>query len=197
DHESLYQSKSLKTTENQLVDLIQITNSAIHSDYSPDILLGIISEAQTTTINQLLKVVQRKYTPTTLIPHKIDKAIYKDIWIPRCQNAANHNTTTLISQNPPIITSNPVTNTGEQKIKVKETSKRKLPEEYFANLDLLPTNLANLHLAVRDLFLITDRKCLKDLGKYRRKLSQYYEVKTISPNYFDLPPPKTRLPLAY
>ncbi|CAG8716828.1 9081_t:CDS:1, partial [Ambispora leptoticha] len=118
--------KHKSTTENQLVNLVQITNSAIHSDYPPDILLGITSEAQTTTINQLLKAVQRKHTPTTLILHKINKAIYKDIWIPRCQNAANHNTTLLTSQNPPTITSNPVTSTDEQKTKVKETSKRKV-----------------------------------------------------------------------
>ncbi|CAG8681450.1 13941_t:CDS:2 [Ambispora leptoticha] len=68
-----------------------------------------------------------------------------------------------------------------------------LPEKYFANLDLLPTNLANLHLAVRDLFPSTDRKCLRELDNYKRKLSQYYEVKTISPDYFDLPQPKVRL----
>ncbi|CAG8588099.1 14652_t:CDS:2 [Ambispora leptoticha] len=61
----------------------------------------------------------------------------------------------------------------------------------------LLTNLANLHPAVRDLFPITDRKCLRELDNYKRKLSQYYEMKTIPPNYFDLPPPKVHLPLAY
>ncbi|CAG8768030.1 1443_t:CDS:1, partial [Ambispora leptoticha] len=44
-----------KATENQLADLFQISNSAIYSNYPSDILLGIIPEAQTTTINQLLK----------------------------------------------------------------------------------------------------------------------------------------------
>ncbi|CAG8734979.1 2438_t:CDS:2, partial [Ambispora leptoticha] len=37
-----------------------------------------------------------------------------------------------------------------------------LPKEYIANLDPLPTNLANLHPAVRDLFPITDRNALEN-----------------------------------
>ncbi|CAG8698782.1 106_t:CDS:2, partial [Ambispora leptoticha] len=72
-----------------------------------------------------------------------------------------------------------------------------LPEEYFTSLDSLPTNIANLYPAVRDLFPITDRKCLRELGYYKRQLSLYYECTKISPHFFELPPPKARLPLAY
>ena len=73
----------------------------------------------------------------------------------------------------------------------------RLPAEYFAKLEPLPTDLSKLHIAVKGYFPITNRNALQNLAFYRRRLQDYYDCTTIPSNYFNLPPPRQPLSLVY
>src|SRR6185295_16129384 len=72
-----------------------------------------------------------------------------------------------------------------------------LPEKYFVTLDPVPKSIHELHPEVKDLFPITQRNQLNNLAYYKKKLQDYYTCDSIPSSYFDLPPPKKPLPLAY
>lgn len=66
---------------------------------------------------------------------------------------------------------------------------------YFVNmLSTLPEEIENLHLAVKDLFPITEYEELTYLGKYWQKFCNYYIFDRIPEHYFALPAPKKKLP---
>jgi hypothetical protein len=73
----------------------------------------------------------------------------------------------------------------------------RLPEEYFIKLEPLPTEVSKLNPAVKGLFPITSRSALQNLAFYRKRLQDWYDCTTIPSNYFNLPPPRQPLPLAY
>ena len=57
------------------------------------------------------------------------------------------------------------------------------------------SNPSQLISELQNLFPITDRKCLRDLAYYRRRLEEYYKVSRIHDSYFNLAPSKPALPL--
>ena len=70
-----------------------------------------------------------------------------------------------------------------------------IPESYFNDTRiLLPDSPSLLTESLKDLFPITSFAELKSLSKYKEKLQESYIVYRIPDTYFDLPPPKPRLP---
>ena len=63
-----------------------------------------------------------------------------------------------------------------------------LPETYFKDDRLpLPEKIEDLHLEIRDLFLISSHADLKQLSNYKQAFQKYYLYTRISSHFFDLP----------
>ena len=71
----------------------------------------------------------------------------------------------------------------------------RLPSEYIADKRTpLPSYPSQLNEETCKLFPITTRAELQNLKNYKQYLQTHYLFKTIPPEYFDLPPPKSPLP---
>jgi tRNA U38,U39,U40 pseudouridine synthase TruA len=66
---------------------INIANS---NNYSDNFFLGILTKNQTHILNQLIKVNKPNRTISSIILHRVNKAIYEQIWISRCQTISNN-----------------------------------------------------------------------------------------------------------
>ena len=65
-----------------------ITENIYYTDQdinSTKITLGMLPLSNTKEINKIFGIPNSKYKPSTILVYKITKKIYKEIWIPRCQ----------------------------------------------------------------------------------------------------------------
>ena len=122
------------TTLNHLSKII--IENIYHFDQDTNltkITLSMLPLPNTEEINKIFRTSNNKYKPSTILVYKITKKIYKEIWIPRCQQiqtltTPNHTNSTTVTEtliNNTIISQN--TRDIYQIAKDKQVPKNQIP----------------------------------------------------------------------